>query len=169
MPTNLEIEKKYIIAYPDVEYLKSIDDCTYTNIEQIYLLSEDPSCSERIRKRGMNGDYKYYHTIKRHVSELVREETENLITEEEYKEFKKRANPNLSIIRKTRYVIPYKGHVMEIDVFPFWNRQAYLEVELESSHVIPEIPEYIKCICEVSGDKKYSNHALAYKIPEQII
>ena len=41
MPKNLEIEKKFIIKYPEVEFLKSVKGCTYTEIEQIYLESDD--------------------------------------------------------------------------------------------------------------------------------
>jgi len=168
MATNLEIEKKYIIEYPDVDFLKTVPKCSYSEIEQIYLLSED-DVSERIRKRGRDGRYKFYHTIKRCISAYVREEDEREISELEYKELKKRANPRLNIIYKTRYVIPYKGHVMEIDVFPFWDRQAYLEVELADSTVCPAVPSYIKCMCDVTCNPEYTNRALAENIPEQIL
>lgn len=169
MPKKLEIEKKFIIAYPDEDYLKSLPECTYSDIEQIYLVCGDDTLSERIRKRGLPGDYKYYHTVKRHITAGTREESEELITEEEYEELKLRADPKLSAIHKTRYVIPYKGQILEIDVFPFWDRQAYLEVELEYFSIDPEIPDYIKCMCDVTADFKYSNHALAHRIPDQII
>ena len=168
MPTNLEIEKKYIIEYPDTDFLKTVPKCSYSEIEQIYLLS-DEGVSERIRKRGRDGRYKYYHTIKRRISAYVREEDEREISETEYNELKKRANPRLNIIYKTRYVIPYKGHEMEIDVFPFWDRQAYLEVELEDSTVCPAVPSYIKCMCDVTNNDEYTNRALAENIPEQIL
>lgn len=168
MPANLEIEKKYIIEYPDVEFLKTVPKCKYSEIEQIYLLS-DEGVSERIRKRGLKGNYKYYHTIKRRISAYVREEDEREISESEYIEFQKRADPKLNVIYKTRYVIPYKGHFMEIDVFPFWDRQAYLEVELEDSTVCPAVPSYIKCMCDVTCNPEYTNRALAENIPEQIL
>lgn len=168
MATNLEIEKKYIIEYPDTDFLKTVPKCNYSEIEQIYLLSSD-DVSERIRKRGRDGIYKYYHTIKRRISAYVREEDEKEISKSEYNELKKRANPHLNIIYKTRYVFPYKGYNMEIDVFPFWDRQAYLEVELENSAVCPSVPPYIKCMCDVTCNDEYTNRALAEKIPEQII
>ena len=83
MPKKLEIEKKFIIAYPDEDYLKSLPECTYSDIEQIYLVCGDDTLSERIRKRGLPGDYKYYHTVKRHITAGTREESEELITEED--------------------------------------------------------------------------------------
>ena len=168
MPANLEIEKKYIIEYPDTDFLKSIPKCQYSDIEQVYLLSED-GVSERIRKRSTNGVHKYYHTIKRRINAYVREEDEKEISEAEYLELRKRANPALNIIYKTRYVIPYKGFNMEIDVFPFWDRQAYLEVELSNVSDIPAIPDYIKCMCDVTNNDEYTNRALAESIPDEIL
>ncbi len=168
MSVSLEIEKKYIIEYPDTEYLKSVPGCKYTNIEQIYLVS-DSNISERIRKRGLDGNYKYYHTVKRRINDYVREEDERQITPEEYEELKKRADSNLNIIYKTRYVIPYKEFKMEIDVFPFWNRQAYLEVELSNADITPPIPPYVHCVCDVTSQNEYTNRSLAESIPEQIL
>ena len=151
-----------------MEFLKTVPKCKYSEIEQIYLLSSD-DVSERIRKRGRDGKYKYYHTIKRRISAYVREEDEREISELEYKVLKKRANPKLNIIYKTRYVFPYKGHNLEIDVFPFWDRQAYLEVELEDSSVCPAVPSFVKCMCDVTCNPEYTNRALSENIPEQIL
>ena len=97
---NLEIEKKYLIKYPDIEHLKSVSD--YTEIEQIYLKSDD-GVSERIRKRGNDGEYLYYHTIKIPVTDMTRIEEEKLISCEEYEELKKRADERFNIIYKTCY------------------------------------------------------------------
>ncbi len=165
---SLRRAKKYIIQYPDVEYLKTVPNCHYSDIEQIYLISDD-DVSERIRKRGRDGSFKYYHTIKRRINDYVREEDEKEITKAEYEELKKRANPELNIIYKTRYVIPYKGYMMEIDVFPFWDRQAYLEVELNKTEETPVVPPYIKCMCDVTCESCYTNRALAENIPDQIL
>ena len=167
MPNNLEIEKKFIIRYPDIDFLKSVKGCTYTEIEQIYLTGEE-GVSERIRKRGLCGKYKYYHTIKFHITDMTRHEEERLISEIEYNELKKRADECLNIIYKTRYCIPYEGHVIEIDVFPFWDRQAYMEVELESEDEIFAVPDFVECIKDVTTDSRYTNRALASKIPNQI-
>ena len=70
-------------------------------------------------------------------------------------------------VEKTRYVYPYKGKKMEIDVFPFWNKQAYLEVELENENDAFELPPFVEVIREITGDKAYRNYALSKKIPEE--
>ena len=41
-----------------------------------------------------------------------------------------RADPARRSVEKTRWRIPYAGHILEIDVFPFWRRQAFCEAEL---------------------------------------
>jgi CYTH domain-containing protein len=162
---NLEIEKKFLIKYPDTEYLKSISE--YTDIEQIYLESEN-GVSERIRKRGRDGNYLYYHTVKIPVTDMTRIEDEHIITPEEYDKFKKRADKKYNIIYKTRYVIDYEGHALEIDVFPFWKKQAYLEIELAFEDEEFFIPDFIKVIRDVTEDRIYTNRALALKIPREI-
>ena len=161
---NLEIEKKFLIKYPDTEYLKSISE--YTDIEQVYLESEN-GVSERIRKRGLDGNYLYYHTIKIPVTDMTRIEDERIITAEEYDKLKKRADKKYNIIYKTRYVIDYEGHTLEIDVFPFWKKQAYLEIELASEDEEFFVPDFLKIIRDVTEDKNYTNRALARKIPKE--
>lgn len=161
---NLEIEKKYLIEYPDIEHLKTVSE--YTEIEQIYLKNES-GASERIRKRGNDGEYLYYHTIKIPVTDMTRIEEEKLISCEEYEELKKRADERFNIIYKTRYCIPYDGHTIEVDVFPFWSKQAFAEVELLSEDEEFSLPEYIRVIRDVTEDKRYTNHALAYEIPQE--
>ena len=162
---NYEIEKKFIIKYPDLKMLKDISE--YTEIEQIYLLNED-GFSERIRKRGKDGVFKYYHTLKKRVSAIKRIEEEKIISEKEYEKLKERANPKLNVIYKTRYCMPYFKHVLEIDVFPFWKKQAFLEIELENETEEYKLPEYLEIISDVSTDSAYTNRALSEQIPDEI-
>jgi len=164
---NYEIEKKFIIKHPDVEFLKSVPECDYTEIEQIYLLNEE-GFSERIRKRGKDGVFKYYHTLKKHITDMTRSEEEKEIPENEYESLKQKANPDLNAIYKTRYCIMYKDHMLEIDVFPFWKNQAFLEIELDSETENYETPDYLEILKDVSTEKIYTNHSLAKEIPNEI-
>ena len=72
-------------------------------------------------------------------------------------------------IRKERYCLMYKGTYYEIDIFPFWNKQAYLEVELLSENEKIRIPEFIKVIREVTYDPRYKNSSLCNSIPKEEI
>lgn len=158
--THLEIERKFLIAYPDIAFLESLKDCTKADIVQIYTKDR-----VRIRKWEENGNIRYIKTVKKKVSELVRIETESDITEEEFLRLKKLADPDRRPIIKTRYSYPYGGKLIEIDVFDFWQDRAFCEVELEYEDEEFTLPPFINVIKEVTGDKRYRNSALAASIP----
>ena len=161
MKDNFEIEKKFIIQYPDEDFLASLEGCTCSEIEQIYLKNSDKGVSERIRRRGSGGVYKYYYTEKKHITNMRRIENEKTITREEYDRLSRRADPELNVIRKKRYCIPYKNHILEIDVFPFWKSQAYLEIELSDENESYLVPDYIHIIRDVTEDKRFTNRSLS--------
>ena len=163
---NYEIEKKFLIAKPDEEFLKKLPSCEFSSMEQIYLKSAD-GVSERIRMRKYDGSVVYYHTLKKRISDMRRVEEEKTVTADEYNELKKRADKDLSAIYKCRYCIPYDGHTLEIDVFPFWKNRAYLEVELSDENEAFSLPPYIKIIRDVTADGRYTNHSLAYRVPDE--
>ena len=76
-------------------------------------------------------------------------------------------DPDLNVIKKTRWCIKEGELVLEIDVFPFWTDRAFLEIELENEEQEINIPSYVKIIKEVTKDKRYTNRALAKKIPNE--
>ncbi len=165
--TAYEIEKKFLIRRPDESLLMSLTGCEKSEIEQIYL-ENDEGMSERIRMRKTDGKVLFYHTLKIKISDMRRIETENLITQAEYEELKKRAYRQLNAIYKERYCIPYAEHTLEIDVFPFWQNNAYLEIELKSENEEYKIPDFIEIIRDVTNDKRYTNHSLAFSVPVEI-
>ena len=55
----------------------------------------------------------------------------------------------------------------EIDLFPFWKKQAYLELELRDESQTIDFPPALERIREVTGDGRYTNRALAREIPEE--
>lgn len=157
----LEIERKFLIAYPTDELLNSFEGVVKKDICQTYLLSPS-GLNERVRKVIQDGTVTYYHTRKSFISKLTRQEAEEQIGEEEYNQLLAKADPACAPLYKTRYCIPYKnGSVLEIDVYPFWKNKAVLEIELESENSLFSIPSGIKVIREISGEKKYSNIHLA--------
>ena len=164
---NYEIEKKFLIKKPNEDMLLSIKECQKNDIEQIYLKKNSDGLSKRIRKRTNGDNTIYYYTEKKHISNIKREENEKIITLSEYKKYKAYADENLNTINKKRYCIPYKNHTLEIDIFPFWQNQAYLEIELQSEDEIFDIPDFIEIIKDVTEDKNYTNHSLAKEIPKE--
>ena len=67
-------------------------------------------------------------------------------------------------IRKTRYCHTYQNQYFEIDVYPFWDDKAYLEIEVDSENTHPPIPDFIEIIKDVTADKRYRNTSLAQSI-----
>lgn len=166
--TGLEIERKYIVALPDEALLLAQPGCVKVRVRQVYLKSTEPGVSRRVRRWEENGKVDYRRTEKRRISAVTREETETEITAEEFEARRQNeADPLCREIEKVRYRIPYEGQLIEIDAFPFWHKQALLEVELESEEQTILFPPYITVIREVTEDGNYTNRAIAKKIPEE--
>ena len=162
-PEPMEIERKYLIRYPDIAWLESLPKCEKVDILQTYLVSPDDR-QIRVRKRGSDGHYIYYRSEKRHVTPYRRVAVEKRLTEAEYLEMLGSADPATRPIKKTRYCLADNNAYFEIDIYPEWKKQAVLEIELESSEEEVHIPDGIQVIREVTGDKRYSNFALAHEM-----
>ena len=159
---GMEIERKFMIVMPDKALLDSMEA---TEITQTYLLG-DKNATERVRKRGRGDEFVYTHTIKYKISNMSRREDEREISLEEYEELLKRADPSRNAIEKIRYCYEYAGALWEIDVFPFWKDKAFMEIELHSEDEEIIFPENISIIRELTEDKRYTNAAMAKRIPE---
>ena len=159
-PEPFEIERKFLIEYPNVEFLEKLDTCNKVEIVQTYLLSNDNE-EIRIRQRGNNGNYVYYKTIKKDYDKFNRLEIEKRLTQDEYLRLLTQQDPMYHQIVKTRYCLMYKNIYFEIDIYPFWSDKAIMEIELNSLDQTFEIPDFIKVIKEVSDDEEYKNRNIA--------
>ncbi len=159
-PEPFEIERKFLIRYPDLALLESMPNCRKVDIMQTYLLAPDNE-EIRVRQRGCDGSYIYFKTIKRRISEVKRIEIEERLGKEEYLALLMDADPDYRPIRKTRYCLTWQGQYFEIDVYPFWKEQAILEIELSQEDMPVAFPEFLQVIREVTGDGQYKNRALA--------
>ena len=153
----LEIERKFLIPYPDISQLTALPGCTVFNMVQTYLCGG----AARVRKSTGPEGCVYTHTQKRRISELTRVELEREISEEEYLALLKDADPAFRPIEKTRLRIPYREHIFEIDIFPFWKDRAVAEVELRSEEENIDFPSWLDIIKEVTFDPAYKNVSLA--------
>ena len=162
---STETERKYLIAYPDVEALLSSPYCTAAHLVQTYLLSE-PHVTERVRKRVSGESTVYTHTVKIRRTAETAEEREEEIREAEYLALLRRADLSRKPIEKTRMFLLDGGKYYEIDLYPFWTDRAILE--LETAEEVGEgvrIPEYLRLIRDVTDDVRYKNARLADHVP----
>ena len=161
-PEPMEIERKYLIEYPDVQWLESMPNCQRIEIIQTYLKSAENE-EVRVRQRGTDGHYIYFKTIKRKISDVKRVEIERRLTESEYLSHLMEADTNKHQIRKNRYCLTYEGQYFEIDIYPFWSDKAIIELEMSEEGGEPVFPPEIKVIKEVTDDDSYKNSSLASK------
>lgn len=160
----LEIERKWLIEYPNTIELSKMEDYDYTEIWQTYTDYMEHNAFGRIRKRGKKGEYTYTKTFKRKISDLTRVEYEEEITKAEYDKIMEYRKKGYNTINKVRHTFMYKGFKYEVDVFPFWSDRAFLECEVDSEDTEIPIPSCVRIIKEVSFDSRYKNSALAQKI-----
>jgi CYTH domain-containing protein len=55
----------------------------------------------------------------------------------------------------------YENQYFEIDIYPFWNDKAILEIELSDENTEIKFPKEINVIKEVTDDESYKNASLA--------
>lgn len=159
-PEPYEIERKFLIEYPDVSALEKLPNCQRVEIIQTYLTAPDGGES-RVRQRGIDGNYIYFQTTKKKITELKRVEVERRLSKDEYLRLLMDADPACRPIRKTRYCLTFDNQYFEIDVYPFWKNKAILEIELADGSAEIRFPAQIKVIGEVTDDDSYKNASLA--------
>ena len=149
---------------PDIKLLESYDGVKIKKIEQTYLEYESGK-NARVRRIDESGRVSFVKTVKQRISTLSSFEDEHEIDENTYADELLHADKTKQTVRKTRYCIPFENHVIEIDIYPFWNDRAILEVELASEDESFSLPDFIRVIKEVSEDGRYKNTNLAKEIP----
>ena len=155
--TPVETERKFLIKLPSVNQLESVQASKYS-IFQAYLKRSDPQVERRVRRKTSKEKEVYYYTEKKKLSDCSRTEVEKEITVEEYMLL---LREKTATIRKDRYVFMYQGQCLEIDIYPDWENEAILEIELETETQQVILPPWIEVIKEVTGDPKYKNANLA--------
>ena len=164
MSEPLEIERKYLILRPDEEALRALCSSVY-EIEQTYLRSEE-GVTARVRRRVGERE-EFFHTEKERRSDRTCVERERLIDRAEYERLLLQRADDALTVCKRRYCLPYEGFTFEIDVYPFWQRVAVMEVELDSEAQKFTLPPQITVVREVTDDYRMKNAALARHIPDE--
>ena len=145
-----EIERKFLVADPS--FLKPL---TGSQIKQGYIAGKERSAARiRIRDSGA------FLTLKSETRGITRSEFEYEIPLADAEEMLETlcAPPH---IEKTRYVVEWKRHTWEIDVFHGGNEGLIVaEIELATADQAFEKPPWLGR--EVSQDARYFNSNLAH-------
>ncbi len=160
-----EIERKYLIAYPDTAQLAAIPGCVVKQITQTYLSAPGGEARRVRRVESGEGNVQYIETVKRPVSGMRAVEEERTLSSEEYEALLLQADPDRRPIVKTRYCLPHGEHTVEVDVYEFWQDRATAEIELRDEGETITLPSYLHLIREISDDPRYKNVNLAKELP----
>ena len=160
----LEIERKFLIAYPDIAVLQKQEDYRVIHIEQTYLSKDQGAVGGRIRRITENGSVKFIYTRKQKITEITRYEYEKEISSDEYDALMLQKQAGSSTIIKDRHIFRYGQLTYELDIYEFWQDKATLEAEVDSEDTVIPIPPFITLIKEVTFDSRYKNSRMAYNL-----
>jgi CYTH domain-containing protein len=152
MKTFNEIERKFLLKrFPRLEKINTV-----LQIEQWY---HSDGFRYRHQTEIMTGNVEIFKTKKTNISKGVNLEEETILSQQEFDELDL---TNSLHIKKTRTVVKYKGHKLEIDKYESMNI-VILEIELQDIEETILLPKYIEreIIYEVTGIKEFSNKKLS--------
>lgn len=160
-PEPSEIERKYLIRMPSREQIEGLGCVSEAQIVQTYLKPIGNVAERRVRQRGTKEDgFSFYYTEKTDVSSGVRIENERKISKDEYLDLLSEADTSLHQISKTRYCFVYERQYFELDIYPFCDEYAIVEIELNDINEKIKLPPF-DFVKDVTDDKRYRNSALA--------
>lgn len=154
----LEIERKFLIRRNNALF-QACDE--KIDIVQTYLVKREDGLQRRVRKIVVNGAESFTYTEKNFISATTREENERSIERDEYERLLIEADSEFEPVIKTRLIINYSGQHFEVDVYPFSDELATMELEIPDESTKINLPPFVDVIKEVTGDKNYSNSTLS--------
>lgn len=165
---KIETERKFIIKKPLLQLIGEQENFTESEITQIYL--NDKEITHRVRARKYSdGSVELTENTKRRISAMSVIETERKISESEYEALAAMRDARTEPLCKIRRTFTFFGKTFELDFYREWERTCIMEVEMNGEDEKIEFPPFIEIICEVTGDKAYSNHSMSALFPREII
>lgn len=150
------VEKKYLISMPDVEQLLKNKHCRKVHVKQHYIIDETKQEKEKIVLRRENDKNFYYKVNKKNNVKYSK-----AISADEYINKLEDENNRFYHIYKDRYYYIFDSRCIKIDIFPFWNNKAILEVDILNNRENIKLPKFINVIEEVTENENYKNYFLA--------
>jgi adenylate cyclase len=146
----VEIERKFLVNNKDYRRMSTGS----TRIVQGYL-STELRATIRVRLRGE----KAYFTVKGANIGSVRDEWEYEIPVDDAIKMLERCATG-AVIDKERFIVPYEGHVWEVDEFQgHYEGLIIAEVELSDENEPVSLPPFVGQ--EVTGNTHYYNSVMA--------
>ncbi len=158
-PVPMLKKRKYLVAMPDIELLKTRYRAAGIGMVQTYLAVTNPNIERRIRRQKGSGEELYFYTEKHSRPDGTQWVTEKRITEKAYGRYMLEADPALQSVSKTKYRFVYDSSRVEIDVYPFSSDHAVMF--LYSENPGRGTPPEVEIISEVTGRPEYKNKQLA--------
>ena len=170
-PEPMVKKRKYLIAMPDIELLKSRYRAVGIDMVQTYLAMTNPAIERRVRRQKNGEEELYFYTEKhfrpdgtkwdteKRTTESGQWETEKPISEKEYIRYLMEGDTSLHTVHKTKYRFVYQGCRFEIDVYPFSAERAVLFCYSEKPEC--SAPPELEIISDVTGKAEYKNKQLA--------
>jgi CYTH domain-containing protein/predicted ATPase len=160
-PVPKEIERKYLIKMPTTEEISQLGCISETNIIQTYLKQQSFRTERRVRQRGTKeSGFTFYYTEKTEIGLGTRIEKEERISQSEYISYLTESDITLHQISKTRRCFIYDKRYFELDIYPFDNNYAILEIEVNDINEQFSLPPFT-VVKEVTSDNRFKNHSLA--------
>lgn len=152
IPAPVERERKFLARMPDLAAIGKYNPVA-SQIVQTYLPNSGDT-ERRIRQRGDGVNYSFFYTEK-----TDRIERESIISPRQYAAYL--AQAVTAPVRKTRYCFPYQNQYLELDVYA--GEVQFVTIEVEGLEAGDEVffPPEIEVVKEITGDKRYSNRAIA--------
>lgn len=159
VPEPLERERKFLLHAFDRSQLPA--HTVSVDIVQQYLVSTTGE-AERVRARGQNNHWFYFHTLKRMIAPGEAAETDRMIGHGLYENLLVRRDARKLPIVKTRSCFLHDGRYFEQDTFHAHREGTDLfEVEVHDLSEEIVVPDFLGPYTEVTDDPAYSNYALA--------
>jgi len=162
-----EHERKYLITELSTKALSRLPPPKA--LEQWYIHSKNSTTERRVRaSTSPTGLVSYQETIKSADTALTRQEQECTISQEEFFAILASTHSTeLTLLRKLRYILTTPHHRFEIDHIIYPQNIWLAEVELLDPTDKVTLPTLLASALEVTGNKDYSNAALAASTPHQ--
>ena len=151
-PEPMDVKRRFLIVRPETAWLESQPGSRRVEIVQTYLLSRAGD-EIRLRRRTENGTAVCYKTSSRLLAGGERIELEESLSREEYQSLLMEADPSRRPLEKTRYWLTWEGRQFEIDLYPFWEDQALLEIEQSGEDQPVHLPPELQLLREISGSE----------------